>query len=143
MIINPYLFFNGRCDEAIEFYRRQLGAEVQMLMRYSEGPDQESCAQMPEGWQDKVMHSTLRIGQSTLFASDGNSAAPGKFVGIALSLTLADVPAAQRAFAGLSDGGHVTMPLGPTFFSPAFGMVSDRFGVAWMLMVEPPAGQGQ
>jgi PhnB protein len=130
MQIQPYLFFNGRCDEAIEFYRTALGAETTMLMRYKESPQPAS-----HGHPDKVMHASLRIGQTTLLVSDGRCSGELSFQGFALSLTVADDAAAERAFAALGDGGQVEMPLGKTFFSSKFGMVTDHFGVLWMVYV--------
>ena len=132
MAIQPYLFFNGRCDEAIAFYRGALGAEVVMLMRYRESPEPPPGL-LPEGSGDKVMHATLQIGDATLMASDGHCSGQTEFRGFSLSLSWPDEDSARRAFAALADGGEVTMPLGKTFFSPLFGMVSDRFGVGWMV----------
>jgi PhnB protein len=132
--IEPYLFFNGRCEEAIEFYRNALGAEVDMLMRFSESPEPPPPGMMPEGWGNKVMHAALHIGGSKVMASDGCEAAPG-FSGFSLSLAVEAEAEADRAFNALSDGGEVTMPLGKTFWSPRFGMLTDRFGVGWMVIV--------
>jgi PhnB protein len=132
MQINPYLFFEGRCDEAIEFYRGALGAEVTFLMRYEEAPEPAS-----HGNADKVMHATLRIGKTTVQVSDGRCQGSAKFEGFALSLTVPDESEAERLFAALGDGGKVQMPLTKTFFSPRFGMLADRFGVAWMIHVAP------
>jgi PhnB protein len=131
--VQPYLFFDGRCDEAIAFYRKALGAEVTMLMRYKESPDPGMCR---PGTEEKVMHASLRIGDATVFASDGRCEGPAKFQGFALSLTVASETEAERIFAALADGGQVTMPLAKTFFSPRFGMLADRFGVSWMILVE-------
>ena len=137
MHIEPYLFFEGRCEEAAAFYRDVLGAEVTMLMRYQDSPDPIPPGMIPPGAEPKVMHMAMRIGDSTMLASDGNcTGAPG-FQGMTLSLTVADPAEAQRVFAALSEGGQVRMPLGPTFFSPSFGMLADRFGVAWMVYVAP------
>jgi PhnB protein len=130
MPIQPYLFFNGRCEEAIEFYRAALGAEVTMLMRYKESPEPAS-----HGDPEKVMHASLRIGDTTLLVSDGRCSGQLSFEGFALSLTAGDDAEAQRLFAALSDGGQVQMPLAKTFFSSKFGMVNDRFGVLWMVYV--------
>ncbi len=132
MQVQPYLFFDGRCDEAIAFYREALGAEVTMLMRFKESPDPAMC---PPGLGEKVMHASLRIGDATVLASDGRCDGEAKFQGFSLSLTVADEAEAERLFAGLSDGGQVQMPLAKTFFSPRFGMVADRFGVSWMILV--------
>jgi PhnB protein len=132
MKVEPYLFFEGRCDEAIEFYRRTLDAEVVMLMRYKDSPSPEMS---PAGAGEKVMHAALRIGETTVMASDGRCQGPPTFQGFALSVTVRDVAEAQRRFAALADGGQVHMPLAKTFFSPQFGMVADRFGVLWMIIV--------
>ena len=130
MQVQPYLFFEGRCEEAIEFYRRALGAEVTMLMRFKDSPER-GMAQ--PGTEDKVMHASFRIGDTTVMASDGRCSGRPSFQGFPLSLTVADAAAAERFFAALGDGGEVRMPLAKTFFSPRFGMVVDRFGVSWMI----------
>ncbi|MBL6751553.1 MAG: glyoxalase/bleomycin resistance/extradiol dioxygenase family protein [Nevskia sp.] len=134
MLIQPYLFFNGRCEEAIDFYRRALGAEVNMLLRYKDGPEPGPGHALPPGSGDKVMHASLRIGETTVMASDGFCSGKTDFQGFSLSLTLPDVAAAERAFAALADGGQVRQPLAKTFFSPGFGMLADRFGVPWMVL---------
>ena len=130
MQIQPYLFYNGRCDEAIDFYRTALGAEVTMLMRFKDSPEPTG-----HGNADKVMHATLRIGETTLLVSDGHCTGETAFEGFALSLTVADDAEADRFFAALSNGGQVQMPLAKTFFSSKFGMVADRFGVLWLVHV--------
>jgi len=134
MQVQPYLFFEGRCMEAIEFYRRALGAEVQMVMRYKDAPEP---AMAPPGAEDKVMHAALRIGSATVLASDGRCQGTPQFTGFSLSLTVANEAEADRLFAALADGGQVQAPLTKTFFSPRFGMVADRFGVGWMVYVAP------
>ena len=134
MQAQPYLFFEGRCEEAIEFYRKALGAKVEMLMHYKDNPEPMPGKAPPE---DKVMHSSFRIGDTTVMGSDGDCKGKPNFQGFSLSLTARDEPEAKRLFAALSDGGKVQLPLGKTFFSPAFGMVADRFGVAWMVVVTP------
>jgi PhnB protein len=136
MAIEPYLFFNGRCEEAIEFYKQALGAEVLMLMRNKESPESPPPGMVPAGWDNKVMHACLRIGDANVMASDGCKEG-ANFQGFALSLPVPDEAAAKRAFNALSYDGQVQMPLGKTFWSPCFGMVSDRFGVGWMVGVEP------
>jgi PhnB protein len=133
MAIQPYLFFNGRCEEAIAFYRKALGAEVMMLMRFSQAPDQ---SMVQPGNAEKVMHASLRIGDAVVLVSDGMCSGEQKFEGFSLSLTAASVEEADRRFNALADGGQVRMPLDKTFFSPRFGMVADRFGVGWMVYVE-------
>jgi len=132
MQIQPYLSFNGRCEEAIEFYKKSLGAQVEALMRFKENPQPEYN---PPGSDNKVMHACLRIGESTLMASDGACTGGTKFEGITLSVQAATVPEAELLFAALAEGGKVTMPMTETFFSPRFGMLEDKFGVAWMVVV--------
>ena len=134
MRIEPYLFFDGRCEEAIEFYRKTLGAEVTMLMRFKDSPDPESCPP-GAGNENKVMHANLRIGETTVMASDGFAQGQPKFQGFSLSISVADEARADKLFAALADGGHVQMPMTRTFWSPRFGMVTDRFGVGWMVNV--------
>jgi len=134
MQVQPYVFFDGRCEEAVEFYRGALGAEVTMLMRYKDSPDP---AMVQPGAENKVMHASLRIGDTTVLASDGRAEGRPSFQGFALSLTLPNEAEAERRFASLGNGGQVQMPLTKTFFSPRFGMVADRFGVSWMVYVAP------
>ncbi|HLF96325.1 MAG TPA: VOC family protein [Methylococcaceae bacterium] len=134
MQVQPYLFFNGRCEEALAFYRDKLGAEVTMLMRFKESPEPQPPGMLPVGWEDKVMHANLRIGDTGLMASDGCSPEQPAFQGFSLTLAVADDAQAQRRFQALADGGQVQMPLGPTFFATSFGMVADRFGVSWMVL---------
>ena len=134
MPIQLYLFFNGRCDEAIAFYQKAIGAKTEMLMRFKEAPEQDK---IPPGIGEKVMHATLRIGDAVIMASDGWTQSELNFQGFSLSLGARDEAEANRLFKALSDGGQVRMPLGKTFFSPCFGMLADRFGVAWMVIVEP------
>ena len=138
MQVQPYLFFDGRCEEAAEFYRRVLGAEVTMLMRFKDGPKPEEGCMPTPGAEDKIMHMALRIGDATVLASDGRCLGQPSFQGFALSLTVPSEADAERKFAALGDGGQVQMPLAKTFFSPRFGMVADRFGVSWMVYVAPP-----
>jgi PhnB protein len=133
MLVQPYLMFDGRCEEALEFYRRAIGAEVTTLLRWKDSPDPRM--KMP-GAEDKVMHSQLRIGDTTIMASDGQCQGKPDFHGFSLSVTAADVAEADRLFAALGEGGQVQMPLSETFFSPRFGMLADRFGVPWMIYVE-------
>ena len=135
MHIQPYLFFNGRCEEALAFYQGALGAELTQLMRMKESPEPPPPGMMPPGSEDKIMHASLRIGDTTLMASDGNCQGQASFQGFSLSLTPADPAEAERLFTALGDGGKVQMPLARTFFSPCFGMVEDRFGVSWMIYV--------
>ena len=135
MQIQPYLFFNGRCEEAIDFYRKALGAEVEMMMRFKESPDPMPPGMLAPGFENKVMHATLRIGGAALMASDGMAAGEANFKGFSLSIEAPDAAGVYRMFKALTEGGSVTMPLGKTFWSPWFGMVTDRFGVGWMVGV--------
>jgi PhnB protein len=139
MTIQPYLTFGGRCQEAVEFYREALGAEVQMLMRFKEAPDQPPPGMVPDNWGDKIMHVSLKIGDTVLMASDGCASSEKNFQGFSLSLSAANEAEADRKFAALSKSGQVTMPLGKTFFAKRFGMLVDRFGVSWMVIVPPEA----
>ena len=132
MRIEPYLFFDGRCEEAIEFYRKAVGAEVTLLKRFKESP--ESNGMTPPESGDKIMHATLRIGDSAVMASDGHCLGKPNFQGFSLSLTAADDREAERLFAALGAGGTVHQPLIRTFFASRFGMVADRFGVQWMVL---------
>ena len=134
MQVQPYLFFEGRCEEAVEFYRKALGAEITMLMRFKESPDPGMCA---PGSLDKVMHMEFRIGDTTLLASDGRCTGQPNFQGFSLSLTVPNDAEAERLFSSLAEGGQVQMPMAKTFFSSHFGMVADRFGVPWMIYVAP------
>jgi PhnB protein len=135
MVVQPYLFFDGRCEEALEFYRRALGAKVEMMMRFKEAPDQPPAGTLPPGSENKVMHASLRIGETVVMASDGHCAQQARFQGFSLSVTAKDEAEAERVFAALAEGGQVQMPLAKTFFSPKFGMLADRFGVGWMVVV--------
>ena len=137
MQVNPYLFFDGRCDEAMEFYRQALGAEVTTLMRFKDSPEPPRPGMVPPGAENKVMHASFRIGDTTVMASDGRCMGQPSFEGFALTLTLPDEAEADRLFAALGEGGQVQMPLTTTFFSSRFGMVADRFGVSWMILVGP------
>jgi len=136
MLVQPYLFFNGRCEEALEFYRKALGAEVVMLMRFKECPEPTA---IPPGAENKIMHMSLRIGETVVMASDGQCEGEGpaktNFQGFSLSLSAANEAEAKKLFTALSDGGEVRMPLAKTFFASSFGMVADRFGVGWMIIV--------
>lgn len=134
-LVQPYLFFGGRCEEALAFYQASMGAEVEMLMRYSESPDPMPPGMLAEGFENKVMHASFRVGETTLMASDGCSDEEGKFSGFSLSLTLPTEADCQRVFDALAEGGKVEMPLGKTFWSPCFGMVTDKFGMGWMITV--------
>jgi PhnB protein len=137
MQVQPYLFFDGRCEEAVEFYKTKLGAKVEMLMRFKDSPEPAQPGMVPPGSENKVMHSCLRIGDTAVMASDGRCMGKPSFQGFSLSITAPNEAEAERLFAALGDGGQVQMPLTKTFFSPRFGMVADRFGVSWMVIVAP------
>lgn len=137
MRVEPYLFFEGRCEEAIDFYRKALGVEVTMLMRFKDSPEPPAPGMCPPGSQDKVMHANLRIGDTMVMVSDGRCQGKAGFQGFALSLAVPDDAAIERAFTALADGGQVQVPLAKTFFSSRFGMVADRFGVSRMIIVTP------
>ncbi|MEO6005796.1 MAG: VOC family protein [Opitutus sp.] len=131
-MIEPYLFFGGRCEEALEFYRTALGARVLMMMRFSESPAPMPPGSIPPGFENKIMHASVEVGSSSFMASDGNESG-AKFEGFSLSITFATESEVERVFAALADGGTVGMPLGKTFWSPKFGMLTDRFGIGWMV----------
>jgi PhnB protein len=135
-IVQPYLFFDGKCEEALEFYQRALGAEVVMLMRFKDSPEPPPPGCAPAD-ANKVMHAQFRIGETVIMASDGRATGNPKFEGFALSLAVKTEAEADKAFNALADGGKVEMPLGKTFFSARFGMVADKFGVFWMVLVTP------
>jgi PhnB protein len=137
MLVQPYLFFDGRCEEALAFYRSKLGAKVENLMRFKDSPEPAQPGMVPPGAENKVMHVSFRIGDTTLMASDGRCLGRPSFQGFSLSLTVPNEAEAERLFAALGDGGQVQMPLAKSFFSPRFGMVADRFGVSWMVIVMP------
>ena len=137
MQVEPYLDFDGRCEEALEFYRRAIGGEITSLMRFGDSPDPCPDGMLPPGSEGKVMHAVFRAGTSTFMASDGRCSGRPDFKGVSLALTADDEAHARRVFDALADGGQVQMPLTPTFFAPSFGMVADRFGVSWMVVVIP------
>jgi PhnB protein len=132
MHVQPYLFFDGRCEEAIEFYKKAAGAEVEMLMRWKDSPDKSMCT--PDN-ADKVMHAQFKVGDTVVMGSDGRNTGNPKFDGFALALHAKDEAEVDKLFNALADGGKITMPLSKTFFSPRFGMLADKFGVSWMLLV--------
>jgi PhnB protein len=138
MLVQPYLFFDGRCEEALEFYRTALGAEVTMLMRFKDSPEPPAPGMCPPGSDDKVMHASFQIGETMLMASDGRAQGKPVFQGFSLSLAVPDDAEALRLFTALGDGGQVQMPLAKTFYASSFGMVADRFGVSWMVIVLNP-----
>ena len=133
--VQPYLFFDGRCEEAIEFYKSALGAKVDMMMRFKDSPEPVPPGMCPPGSDDKVMHAALRIGNTVVMASDGMAGGKPEFKGFSLSVNAANEAEADKVFDALGEGGKVTMPLAKTFYSPRFGMVTDKFGVGWMVIV--------
>ncbi|MBB5353040.1 PhnB protein [Haloferula luteola] len=135
-LIEPYLNLGGRCDEAVAFYQSKLGAVLEMRMTFGESPEAPPMP-LPDGWADKVMHCSFLIGESRVMASDGCGAEPETIQGVSLSLTLPDESSARQAFTDLAENGEVFMPIGPTFWSPCFGMVQDAYGVRWMVTVPP------
>jgi PhnB protein len=132
MQVQPYLFFDGRCDEALDFYKKAIGADVKMVMRWKDSPDKSMC--VPEN-AEKIMHAQFQVGDTTIMSSDGRNTGKPKFEGFALSIAAKDEADADKKFSALAQGGEVRMPLGKTFFSPRFGMVADKFGVNWMILV--------
>lgn len=139
MPVTPYLFFDGRCEEALNFYKKTLGAEIGMMMRFKENPEppqKDSCGRDPAQIAEKIMHASFQVGGTTVMASDGYARGQPKFEGFALSVQAADEADARRIFSALAEGGQVQAPLGKTFFAKSFGMVADRFGVNWMVICE-------
>jgi PhnB protein len=134
MLLQPYLIFNGRCEEAFEFYRDALGAESTMMLRFKDSPEPTPPGMVPPGSENKIMHMQFRIGEQIVLASDGRCQGKPEFQGFSLSLTVANEAEADKVFAALGDGGKVQMPLTKTFFSPRFGIVVDRFGLSWMIL---------
>ncbi len=132
MQVQPYLFFDGRCDEALEFYKKAVDAKVGMLMRFKDAPDKTMCT---PGSEDKVMHTQFQVGDTTVLASDGRCQGQPNFQGFALAISAKTEADADRMFSALAEGGQVTMPMMKTFFSPRFGMLADKFGVGWMVLV--------
>jgi len=132
MLVQPYLNFDGRCEEALEFYKKAIGAKVGMLMRFKDAPDE---SMITPGNANKVMHSQVQVGDSTVLMSDGRCTGKPNFHGVALTISAKTEAEADRIFNGLAEGGQVQMPLGKTFFSPRFGMLADKFGVGWMVLV--------
>ncbi len=137
MQVQPYLFFDGRCEEALDFYKSALGAKVEVMMRFKDSPEPPQPGMCKPGSEDKIMHASFRVGDTTLMASDGRCEGKPSFQGISLSVTAKDDGEAERLFTALGTGGQVQMPLTKTFFSSRFGIVADRFGVSWMVVVMP------
>jgi PhnB protein len=141
MKIEPYLFFDGQAEEALAFYQQALDARLEGLMRYADCPDPVPPEYMPPGGPQKLMHASLLVRGQRLMCSDGVPRESGGFRGFSLALQYDDEADARRAFDRLADGGSIVMPMGPTFFSPCYGMLADRFGVQWMVMVQPSETQ--
>ena len=133
MQLQPYVFFNGRCEEALNFYREAIGAQIESLIRYKDSPDQ---SHVPPGGAEKIMHASARLGDGQLLASDGHLDPNAKFSGFSLSLSVANPEEGKRVFDALSTGGKVDLPFGPQFWTTGFGMLTDRFGVSWMVSAE-------
>jgi PhnB protein len=132
MHVQPYVFFDGRCEEALDFYKKAIGAKVEMMMRWKDSPDKSMCS--PDN-ADKVMHAQFKVGDSTIMGSDGRNTGNPNFQGFALTISAKDEAEVDKLFDALGAGGKVTMPLAKTFFSPRFGMLADKFGMNWMLIV--------
>jgi len=133
--VQPYLFFGGRCEEALEFYRKIAGAEIVMLTRFKEAPETDAMPKMPDCFDEKIMHAVVRIGSSTFFASDGRCEGDPTFEGFSMAINVPSEAEAERIFNALSETGTVIMPLEKTFWASKFGMVEDRFGLGWMVSV--------
>jgi PhnB protein len=133
MQVQPYLFFDGRCDEALDFYKKAVGAKVETLMRWKDNPDPGGCT---EANKDKVMHAAVKVGDTQVLASDGSCEGKSEFKGFALTISAKTEAEADKMFGALSEGGKVQLPMTKTFFSPKFGMLADKFGVGWMIMVD-------
>ena len=136
MRVEPYLSFEGRCEEALEFYTRAVGAKTEYVLRYKDTPDKPPEGMVPPGSENKIMHCSFMIGDSRVMATDGGCTGGGKFEGISLALSSKTAAETEKLFNALAQGGQVQMPLGQTFFSPSFGMVVDKFGVFWMVVTE-------
>ena len=134
MKVQAYVTFGGRCEEALEFYKKAVGAEVKDLLRWKDSPD--AAMQPPPGYEEKVMNASFRIGDTELMADDGMGAKEVEFKGMTLALSVADDAEAKRVFTALGEGGSVQMPLAKTFWTSSFGMLTDKFGVPWMVNVE-------
>jgi PhnB protein len=134
--VQPYLFFDGKCEEALEFYKSTIGAKVEMLMRFKENPDGPDPGHMPPNSGEKVMHAAFRVGDTQVLASDGMCAGKPSFQGFGLALNAKDDAEAEKLFTAVGKGGQVQMPLGKTFFASKFGMVADKFGIMWMVIAE-------
>ena len=138
MKVEPYLMLSGRTEEALAFYNQAIDAKTVMVMRFAESPDKNHPMPLPPDWDKKIMHSAMTVGDTTVMLSDGMSAEAVSFAGVTLSITADDETQAKRLFDALAVGGKVFMPLRKTFWSPCFGMVSDKFGVSWMVGLDGP-----
>ncbi len=136
MNVQPYLFFDGKCEEALEFYKSAIGAKVDMLMRFSEAPEKPPEGTMPTASENKIMHAAFKVGDTQIMASDGHCAGKPSFQGFGLTLNAANDAEAATLFDAVGKGGQVQQPLTRTFFASSFGMVTDRFGVMWMVIAE-------
>ena len=136
MNVQAYLTFGGRCEEALEFYKKSLGAEVTGMMRWKDSPD--AAMKPPPGFENKIMNAAFRIGQTELMADDGMAEKAAEFKGMTLAIGVADDAEAKRVFSALGEGGKVSMPLMKTFWTSSFGMLTDKFGVPWMVNVAAP-----
>jgi len=136
MNVQPYLFFDGKCEEALEFYKSAIGAKVDMMMRFSEAPEKPPEGAMPAGSEKKIMHAAFKVGDTQIMASDGHCAGKPSFQGFGLTLNAANDAEADKLFNAVGKGGQVQQPLTKTFFASRFGMVTDRFGVMWMVIAE-------
>ena len=136
MNVQPYLFFEGRAEEALNFYTKALGTKVDMLMRNREAPEAPPPGMLPPGSENKVMHASFHVGDTEVMLSDGRCSGKPQFNGFSLAISARDEATVRRYFNALADGGSVTMPLGKTFWSPCFGMLTDKFGLGWMVSVE-------
>ena len=137
ILVQPYLFFGGRCEEALEFYGTAIGAKIERLVRFKESPEPQG---LPDCFDDKVMHASVRIGKTTFMVSDGQCEGDQNFDGFSLSITVPDIVQAENIFAALAQNGLVVTPLEKTFWAPRFGMLQDRFGVSWMVSVQQKTG---
>lgn len=140
-VVQPYLFFNGNCEQALNYYTQAIGAEITAMMRFKDSPQPPDQGCGPND-PNKIMHASFKIGESELMASDGCEEGKSSFQGFSLSIAVKSEAAADEIFSALAEGGKTTMPLGPTFFAPKFGMVEDRFGINWMVIVVPEGGHG-
>ncbi|MFI5093961.1 MAG: VOC family protein [Candidatus Acidiferrales bacterium] len=139
MQLNPYLLFNGQCEEAFKFYEKCLGGKIEMLSTFGDSP---MAKQVPPEWYGKVMHASLKLGDGMILM--GSDPPPDNYQvpqGFSVSLSVKDPAETERIFNELAQDGKVTMPIQKTFWSPRFGMLVDRFGIPWILNCEQAATQ--